>query len=393
MAPDLSLSHHTKHSLDEATLFDSKASQLPLRTRSRCVQRKTTIIFLASIASAGLTVGISDSVSLLDGQSTQQTPVSQSEAQYKISINSDLVVLPVTVKDRNGNLVAGLEQKDFHVFDDESEQTIDVFTSEATPLSLVLLIDDDLKSKDAAKMAPSLRAIAAGVSLADEATVCRFDILYYSGETFTSDGDRLLADLKNAQKASEPSKMGPVPFVTPPSTHPLAPGEPGPGPATDLGSAPTKALDDAVFASAQLLRGRGRTRRKVVLLISDGINGAVFNHHNYEETLNALLSDNISVYAVAVGSNSFHSKFALMRKYANDSGGDIYYATRSDQMEKLYSRITEQARYEYTLAYVPRVYGTSSNYHVVRVETTREGLLVETRRGYYASSATAVPVN
>jgi hypothetical protein len=64
-----------------------------------------------------------------------------------------------------------------------------------------------------------------------------------------------------------------------------------------------------------------------------------------------------------------------------------------DQMEKLYSRITEQARYEYALAYVPRVYGTSSNYHVVRVETTREGLLVETRRGYYASSATAVPKN
>jgi hypothetical protein len=72
---------------------------------------------------------------------------------------------------------------------------------------------------------------------------------------------------------------------------------------------------------------------------------------------------------------------------------DIYCATRSDQMEKLYSRITEQARYEYTLAYVPRVYGTSSNYHVVRVETTREGLLVETRRGYYASSATVVPKN
>jgi hypothetical protein len=105
------------------------------------------------------------------------------------------------------------------------------------------------------------------------------------------------------------------------------------------------------------------------------------------------LSDNISVYGVAVGSNSFHSKFASMRKYANDSGGDIYYATRSGQMEKLYTRITEQARHEYTLAYVPRVYGASSNYHVVRVETTHDGLIVETRRGYYASPATAVPKN
>jgi len=56
-------------------------------------------------------------------------------------------------------------------------------------------------------------------------------------------------------------------------------------------------------------------------------------------------------------------------------------------MEKLYSRITEQARHEYTLAYVPRGHDKSPNYHVVRVETTRDGLLVETRRGYYASSA------
>ena len=353
--------------------------------------RSSTLTFLALIGSASFTGAVLDSVSLLKAQATQQTPVSQSEAQHKISINSELVVLPVTVKDRNGNLVAGLEQRDFRVFDDAAEQTIDVFTSEASPLSLVLLIDDDLKSRDAAQMAPSLSAIAAGVSLADVAMVCHFDLLFYSGEAFTTDGDRLLADLKNAQKASEPSKAGPVPFVTPPSTHTLTNEEPAPAAPTNLGSAPTKALDDAVFESAQLLRGRGRNRRKVILLVSDGINGAVFNHHTYEETRNALLSDNISVYGVAVGRNAFHSKFALMRNYANDSGGDIYYATRSDQMEKLYSRITEQARHEYTLAYVPRGHLASSSYHVVRVETTREGLLVETRRGYYALAPTDVP--
>jgi hypothetical protein len=125
----------------------------------------------------------------------------------------------VTVKDRKGNLVAGLQERDFRVFDDELEQAIDVFTSEASPLSLVLLIDEDLKAEDAEQMAPSLRAIAAGIGLADEAMVCRFDLLFYAGDAFTSDGDQLLSDLREVQKASEPSKAGPVPFVTPPSTH------------------------------------------------------------------------------------------------------------------------------------------------------------------------------
>ena len=322
-------------------------------------------------------------------QSPNQAPAQQqSEAQHKISINSDLVVLPVTVKDRTGNLVAGLEQTDFRVFDDEVGQTIDVFTSEGSPLSLVLLIDDDLKAKDAEQMAQSLRAIAAGVSLADEAMVCRFDLLFYAGDAFSSDGDRLLAELKDAQKASEASTAGPVPFVTPPSTHTLTNGDPGRIAPTHLGSAPTKALVDAVFQAAQLLRGRGQNRRKVILLVSDGINGPSFNHHTYEDSLNALLTDNISVYGVAVGRNSFRSQFTLMSNYAKDSGGDIYYATRSNQMEKLYSQITEQARHEYILAYVPKGHRPNSTYHVVRVETAQSGLSAETRRGYYTLPAT-----
>jgi VWFA-related protein len=344
--------------------------------------RQFTLILLAS-------AGVATMLHVCDSQSRSQGPATQSEAQHKISVNSDLVVLPVTVKDRNGNLVAGLELSDFRVFDDELEQTVDVFTSEASPLSLVLLIDDDLKAKDAERMAPSLRATAAGVSLNDEAMVCRFDLLFYAGDAFTSDGDRLLSDLTRAQKASEASRAGPVPFVTPPSAHTPTNGEPTRVAPTDLGSAPTKALDDAVYAAAQLLRGRGRDRRKVILLVSDGINGPKFNHHTYEDSLNALLSDNISVYGVAVGRNSFHSKFALMRSYATDSGGDIYYTTRSDQMEKLYSQITEQARHEYILAYVPKGHRSDSSYHVVRVETTHDGLSAETRCGYYTPPADA----
>ena len=313
---------------------------LEIRETKLALLRRITSMLLASLGALTL------SSIFCDSQHPSQTPATESDAQHKISVSSDLVVLPVTVEDRNGNLVASLQQRDFRVFDDEVEQTIDVFTSEASPLSLVLLIDDDLKAKDAEQMAPSLRAIAAGMSLADEAMVCRFDLLFYAGDVFTSDGGQLVSHLRNAQKASEPSKAGPVPFVTPPSTHTPTNGEPDIAAPINLGSAPTKALDDAIYAAAQLLRDRGRTRRKAILLVSDGINGPSFNHHTYEDTLNALLSENISVYGVAVGKNSYQSKFALMRNYATDSGGDIYYATRSDQMEKLYSRITEQASHE-----------------------------------------------
>jgi hypothetical protein len=59
-------------------------------------------------------------------------------------------------------------------------------------------------------------------------------------------------------------------------------------------------------------------------------------------------------------------------------------------MKKLYSQITEQARHEYPLAYVPRGNNRTSDYHLVEVRTTREGLHVKTRQGYYTTPATGV---
>jgi VWFA-related protein len=318
-------------------------------------------------------------------QSLPQTATEQSEARTKISVNSDLVVLPVTAKDRHGNLVPDLQKDEFRIFDDDVEQATEVFTAEAFPLSLVVLIDDDLKSQDAAQMAPTLRAITAGISLSDEALICRFDLSFYPGEGFTGDINRLWADLKDAQDHSGPSTAGPVPFVSSPSSHPLGVGEPHPAAPTNLGSRPTKALDDAIHSAAELLHDRGTSRRKIILLISDGFNGPQFNRHNYADTLEALLHDNISVYSLAVG-HSLKRKFSRLVNYANDSGGDIYYAAQSATMERLYSRITEEARHEYTLAYVPHGNNRNASYHRVEVRTTREGITIRTRQGYYTGA-------
>ena len=315
-------------------------------------------------------------------QPLPQPATEQSEARTKISINSDLVVLPVTAMDRHGNLVPDLQKHEFRVFDDNVEQATEVFTAEAFPLSLIVLIDDDLKSEDARQMAPTLRAVTAGISPSDEALICRFDLSFYPGEGFTGDLNRIWADLKDAQDHSGPSTAGPVPFVTSPSSHPLGVGEPPPAAPTNLGSRPTKALDDAVHSAAELLHDRGASRRKIILLISDGLNGPQFNRHTYADTLEALLHDNISVYSLAVG-HSAKRKFSRLVSYANDSGGDIYYAAQSAAMERLYSRITEEARHEYTLAYVPHGNNRNASYHEVEVRTTREGVTIKTRQGYY----------
>src|SRR5882724_9234427 len=125
---------------------------MPVESRHRL---RTLRLLLIPVAWAILAGAQSKSNGFLRAQASQQSANSQSEAQAKIRVNSNLVILPVTVKDRNGNLVPELQKQEFRVFDDNVEQSIDVFTAEAFPLSLVVLIDDDLKSNDAEQLVQS----------------------------------------------------------------------------------------------------------------------------------------------------------------------------------------------------------------------------------------------
>ena len=129
-----------------------------------------------------------------------QTPRTQtqlpSDSPARIVLNPTLVLLPVTVKDRSGNLVPDLKKDEFRIFEDDIEQQIDYFSAEAFPLSLVVLIDNDLKSKDADQVEPSLRSIVGGMSTNDEAFICRFDQFFYEGKGFTKDQDKLITELR-----------------------------------------------------------------------------------------------------------------------------------------------------------------------------------------------------
>ena len=84
------------------------------------------------------------------------------------------------------------------------EQRIAYFSNEAFPLSMVVLIDNDLKVKDAEEVAGSLKAILAGMSAADEASICRFDQFFHEGHGFNANQDKLLTELKRTELDTEP---------------------------------------------------------------------------------------------------------------------------------------------------------------------------------------------
>lgn len=310
--------------------------------------------------------------------------------QVKIRIPVNQVIVPVTVKDGAGRLVPDLRKEEFRLLEDNIEQRISYFSAEASPLSMVLLVDNDLKSRDAKEVSESLRSIVAGLSADDEAFVCRFDQFFHPGKGFTTDQDKLLTELKRTRLDEEPSvapsgaAINNGPTINGRSATSDAPNTAGTV-AIIKGQA-TKALDDAVYAAAQLLKDRDpeRQRRKIIFLISDGINAPKFNTNHYDTVLKELLRYNIAVYGVGVGSAFFNRRFERLAQYARDTGGDVYYGMKSHAMEELYAKVTEEARNQYTLAYAPTGTDRGAEYHSIEVRVRREGLTILTREGYYA---------
>jgi len=305
------------------------------------------------------------------------------------------VIVPVTVKDKYGNLVPDLKKDEFRIFEDDVEQFILKFANEPVPLSIVILVDNDLKTTDEKQVEPSLVSIVAGLSNSDEAFVCRFDQYFYEGRGFTRDQDKLMTELRRTELGSR-SAAPPVggPFEGPTINNAPAPGaDPMQFPSTHvIKGQPTKALDDAVYAAADLLKDRDpKKRRKVILLISDGRNGAKFNTHKYDEVLAELLRQQITVYSVATGSAYFDRRFDRLVSYAHNTGGDIYFGAKQQSFSDFYSRISEEARNQYVLVYSPQG-DRKVDYHTIEVRVRRPDVEILTRKGYYGGTfATEAP--
>lgn len=326
------------------------------------------------------------------GTATQQKPAAPGQdTRSRIVVRTELVIVPVTVKDKSGQLVAGLDEDDFRIFEDDVEQKIILFDSNPFPLSAVILIDNNLATKQAEEVQKSLVSISAGFGPNDEAALVTYEDYPETVSEFSSNNDDLFTKLKRLEIGSHSNAI----VADPTNAGPLINGQPVPtGQGVPLhGSARpanNTALDDAIFAAGQMLKARGRDRRKIIFLVSDGSNSR-HNQHTYEETLRSLLQADISVYSISVthtipGKSIFEHGLGQADRYATNTGGDSFYAGKEDDLDRLYSSVTEEARNQYTLTFSPRGADKTHDYHTIEVRVKRPELNVSAREGYYQSA-------
>ena len=353
------------------------------------------IVLLAGVATSAQTQTNPPPPSAL-GTPTMRPSARPQQPPAITGVVTRVVIVPVTVKDPRGQLVAGLQKDDFRLFSDGVEQKIAGFSSDAVPLSTVVLIDNDLPDRAVTQVQKSLEAIAGGFGPSDEVALVTYDQYPNLVSDFSTNNDQLFTQLKrlelgshSTQTISDPTTAGP--FINGQSVQAATP-VPQHG---SMRGKPTDSLDDAIYAAGEMLRGRPRDRRKIIFLISDGSNSNN-NHHTFDETLRMLLEGNVSVYSISVtrsvpfGKSIAQRGIAAIDKYANQTGGDTFFSSKDADLERLYSDVTEQARNEYTLTfYPPTAANTGRDFHSIEVRVERPDLNVTARSGYYESAIAA----
>jgi VWFA-related protein len=271
--------------------------------------------------------------------------------QPPFHVETRLVVLYATVRNARGELVTGLERSAFAVFENGKRQPITLFRHDDIPVSLGLLIDN---SGSMRTLRPKVEAAALALARAsnsqDEIFVLNFNDKAHIDVPFTSDLGRL---------------------------------EAGIGRLDAIGGT---AMRDAINLAQTYLNEHSTRDRKVLLVITDGIDNASVATSEVVEK-QAELRDTV-IYAVGLFGAQERVKQGRheLDRLSERTGGMAYYPAAVDDIDQVALEIARQIRNQYTMAYAPANQALDGTYRTIRVTVSGpERLSVRTRAGYRAS--------
>jgi VWFA-related protein len=337
-----------------------------------------------------------------EGEATKD-PASGRDQMLTFSKTVNFVQVPVTVKDDRGRLVAGLLPRDFQVLEDGKPQPLKFFTSDPFPLAAAVVLDLAMPEVEFAKVRDTLPALVGAFGQFDEVALYTYGSSVTRVQGFTpAQNDVFIQNIKHIQKTLY-GRAGGAPVVGGPfGSGPTVNGRPAdPGAAVTI-NAPQNStiyrpeahvLNDAILAAAQDLASRDRTRRKVLFIISNG--RELNSDASYSQVLKVLLTQQITVYGVAVGEsaipiydklNKIHLPGQgygdILPKYAAATGGQTFSEFSTQAIETAYNQVTVVAKNQYTLGYTTSD-TKSTNYREIEVRVLKPDLRVTARAGYY----------
>jgi Ca-activated chloride channel family protein len=301
------------------------------------------------------TLMVAGAVSLLGGP--LRAPARDDQPDFVIRSDVRLVLLDVSVKDRDGGWVSGLSKDDFRVDENGARQDITVFADNDIPVTVGILVDDSRSMTP--KRAEVLSAATTFIEKCnphDEIFVLNFNDTVKRGLP-----DRMLfsddmGELREALMRGFPEGR--------------------------------TALNDAVADGLKQLQ-QGKRDKKALVLISDGGDNA--SHHNRGTMLDLVERSLATIYTIGLfDAGDIDQDPGILKKLARITGGIAYFPDNAQELSDACTRIAKDIRTRYTVGYSPTASngGALRRVHVRVSAPGRPGLMARTRLSYRYEQAT-----
>jgi Ca-activated chloride channel homolog len=299
-------------------------------------------------------------------RSEAYVPHRHPQSQPTFTAESNLVVLHVSVRDRGGRYVTGLQRDAFTVIDDGKPQTLEMFSGDEVPASVGFLIDNSNSMR-----ANRERVIASAVEFVNHShKEDEIFVLTFNERVRPAFGPVKVADMNMAVFGSAMSQ-------------------------SIIARGMTAIYDGILEGVARV--SRGIHTRQVLIVVSDGDDNA--STASVDDVIRRVHDADAVIYTIALTDPlTRDGNPGLMRRLARATGGESYQPHRLEDVDEAFERIARDVRSAYTLAYAPTA-SKAGEYEAGRRRAVRvyvrskdgRALRVRTRDGYFERSRGATP--
>lgn len=311
------------------------------------------------------------------------TPQSEQEIDPDdvISVETTEILLPVTVRDGDGQLVSGLTRNDFRVVEDGIDQPLSDFSLRQVPVDVVLMVD---ASSSVAQNLDDFRKAAEGfaghLAVDDRISLIQFD----DRVLLLQDWTKSLVQLRRALRRVSPGMF--------------------------------TRFNDALLLATRDQMPRANARHAIIVL-TDGIDSG--RGTTFDTALRAALQSQTTVYVVSnsgmergkkqaelsallsgsqselrfnelkigdlrLGLAALDASERNMDQLTSATGGRLYKPGSFNDLERTYTEVADELRHQYALYYSPLNRRRDGAFRRVKVETRNPALRVAARIGYFA---------
>lgn len=312
--------------------------------------------------------------------SSGSQPVDVEVSEGTIRIETNLVTIPVSVFDRNGLYIPGLNQSDFKIFEDGVEQEIEYFGTTDKPFSVILLLDTSLSTQyRIEEIRTAAKAFVDQLKPQDRVMVVEFKMRVRVLSEMTGDRQAIYKGIDRADFGD--------------------------------GTSIYDAVDESLRKHFANIEGR-----KAIVLFTDGVD-TTSKRAGYDSTLDLAEEADVMIFPiyyntyfenrtggssvpsstwpfpqnVPAGAGLSAAEYAVGRKYVEElaayTGGRVFRPESvPGGLTNAFEGIAEELRRQYNIGYIPKDDGKPGERKTIKVRVARPNLIVRARDSYIVGS-------